>query len=81
VGRPRRLIEGAVLRKLIGLITLLDGAVTVLWGPGFLRWQRGLAPRWYYPVLDWLLGWPSLFLRAGAACEALLGWVLINAKS
>ncbi|HEY76125.1 MAG TPA: hypothetical protein G4O00_08085 [Thermoflexia bacterium] len=67
-----------MLRKLLALILLGDGLITVVWGPGFLRWQRELAPRWYHPVLDGLLRWPSPLLRMGAAFEALVGWWLLT---
>ena len=58
------------------MIALGDGLITILWGSGFLRWQRKLAPRWYHPVLDWLLTWPDPALRLGAVLEACVGWYL-----
>jgi len=58
-----------MLKRLLALILLGDGLITVFWGPGFLDWQRRLAPRWYHPVLDWLLRWPDPILRLGAAAE------------
>ncbi len=65
-----------VVRRLIALLLVTDGVITVVWGRGFLRWQRRWMPGWYWPVLDGLLRWPASLLRLGAALEALLGWWL-----
>jgi hypothetical protein len=70
--------ESRMLKRPLALILLGDGLITVFWGPGFLYWQRRLAPRWYHPLLDWLLRWPDPLLRLGAAAEAFVGWRLLR---
>ncbi|SHK71046.1 hypothetical protein [Rhodothermus profundi] len=62
------------VRRAIALLLLADGLMTVVWGRGFLRWQRRWMPHWYKPALDWLLRWPEPLLRLGAAFEAVVGW-------
>ncbi|BBM73826.1 hypothetical protein [Rhodothermus marinus] len=66
----------SMVRRLVAVLLLADGLITVVWGPGFLRWQRRWMPAWYRPVLDGLLRWPEWLLRLGAALEAGLGWWL-----
>lgn len=66
------------LKRLLAAILLADGLITVVWGRGFLRWQRRIVPEWYKPGLDVLLEWPESLLRLGAASEAVLGglWLI-----
>lgn len=61
------------LGRILALVLVTDGLVTLAWGRGFLAWQRRIVPGWYKPALDALLDWPESRLRVGAAGEAALG--------
>jgi hypothetical protein len=71
-----------MMSRLLAAMLIVDGLVTAAWGRGFIAWQRRIAPGWYSPLLDALLGWPEPLLRAGAAGEALLGglWLVCLAR-
>ena len=59
--------------RILAFVLVGDGLITVVWGRGFLAWQRRIAPEWYGPALEALLDWPESLLRLGAAGEAVLG--------
>ena len=69
-----------MFKSVLAFVLLGDGLVTLVWGAGFLRWQRQVLPRWYRPALDWLLRWLLPLLRLGAAMEAVAGWRLLGSK-
>ena len=54
-----------MLIRLLVVILIGDGLMILAWGRCFLVWQRRVAPNWYRPVLDRLLGWPESLLRLG----------------
>ena len=59
--------------RLLGIILVADGFITMVWGHRFVRWQRRFAPDWYIPALDTLLDLPEPLLRLAAFAEACLG--------
>lgn len=63
------------LCRLLAVILVVDGLLTIAWGRGFITWQRRLAPEWYRPVLTALLGWPEPLLRLGAVTETAIAGV------
>jgi hypothetical protein len=65
-----------MLMKLFALFLTLDGALTALWGKGYLRWLDKHMPWPIAPFARWLMTWPGLPLRGGAALQALFGWGL-----
>ncbi len=65
-----------MVMRLFALLITLDGALTALWGRGYLRWLDDHMMWPVPPVARWLMSWPGFLLRGGAALQALFGWGL-----
>ena len=66
------------MRKIFGLIMVLDGLATIIWGRGFLRWQKRHTPSWFHPPIDFFLAWPEPLLRSGAGLQVSFGRRLLR---
>jgi hypothetical protein len=59
--------------RLLAILLIADGSLTLAFGQRLIAWQRRIAPDWYQMALDALLDWPEPTLRIGGAVELILG--------
>lgn len=69
------------MKALLGMIVMLDGIITALWGRTFLRAVRRSVPDFFHPPIDAFLALPEWMLRGGAIIQARLGYLLVNGDS